>query len=106
MALLTKIKGSALLESIVATVIVMAVFVAATMLLNTIFAATVKNNDAPYLNRINELTYFATYGTLEIPFYEETDFWEISISQHNGTYVIASRNKKNDQLLNQTIHAK
>jgi len=97
MVVLTKVKASALLESIAATVIIMAVFVSATMIINTIFKSIVKNNNDAFTNRIEEVVYFSKHKKINVPFQEDTDFWKISITPKNNQLVLEATNKKNDK---------
>ena len=97
MVVLKKIKGSALLESIIATVIVMVVFVSATLIINTIFKSIIKNNNDALTNRIEAVVYFSKHKKIAVPFYEETAFWEISITPQESRLLMKATNKKNEK---------
>lgn len=79
MALLKKIKAATLVETLVATAIILVVFTIGSLSLNNIFQSIIKNNDGPFQARVNELIYLAENDKIAIPYYEETQQWEISI---------------------------
>lgn len=81
MALLKKIRAATLLETIIASVIVLIIFTIGSLSLNNVFHSVIKHNTSPFENRIKEVTYFAKNKALLIPFYEETLEWDIIIEK-------------------------
>ena len=77
------------------SVIIVIVFLIASLSLNNIFRGTLNSDDAALRNRINELTYFVNYDKVKIPFYEDTPLWDIAIETKEGENVIEILNKKN-----------
>lgn len=101
MALLKKIKGSTLMETMVATVLIVVLFLIASMLLNSIFAATKKGNTQNVSARISELEYQYRHGLIALPYFETYDDWEINLGMKNrgkekilGVEAVHSKTKK------------
>lgn len=92
MALLKKIKGATLVETLVASSLIVLVFLIASLSFNNIFQGVAKNNDRNYQNRIKELTYLSYHQKIQLPFEEETPQWNITIVAYpegqllEGTY--------------------
>lgn len=95
MVILKKVRSSTLVETMVASVIIVIVFLIASLSLNNIFRGTINSDDSALRNRINELTYFVNNEKIKIPFYEDTPLWDISIETQEGKNVIEVMNKKN-----------
>ncbi len=95
MALLKKVRAATLVETMVASVIIIIVFLIASLSVNNIFRGTINSDDTLLQNRINELTYFINHEKIKIPFYEETNLWDIGIESGEDTYVMEVLNKKN-----------
>lgn len=83
------------METMVASVIIIIVFLIASLSVNNIFRGTINSDDTLLQNRINELTYFINHEKIKIPFYEETNLWDIGIESGEDTYVMEVLNKKN-----------
>lgn len=79
MALLKKIKASTLMETLVATVLIVIVFMMASMTLNALFANTVVNNAHEVEQELLFLRYRYENGQLQLPYYDELRDWEIIV---------------------------
>ena len=95
MVILKKIKGATLIETIVASVVIMTAFVFATMIINNVFYTAVVNDTFSYKNRIKEVHYLAKHGKLEIPYFEETNEWEITVESKNDLIFLFGNFKQN-----------
>lgn len=95
MVILKKIRSATLVETMVASVIIVIVFLIASLSLNNIFRGTINSDDSALKNRINELTYFFNNEKTKIPFFEDTPLWDIAIETQNGENVMEVLNKKN-----------
>lgn len=95
MVILKKIRSATLVETMVASVIIVIVFVVASLSVNNIFRGTINSDDFALRNRVNELTYFVQNNKLKIPFYEETALWDIAIEKQEEEIVMEISNKKN-----------
>tara|TARA_B100001167_G_C16764731_1_gene303480 strand:- start:484 stop:810 length:327 start_codon:yes stop_codon:yes gene_type:complete len=104
---LKKIKAASLAETLVASVIVMIVFIIASLSVNNVFGTMVQSDDFKLQNRIRELQYLAKHNQLDIPFYETTTRWDIAI-EHEGNLLVIntvhlpSENTKKTILSNET----
>lgn len=103
MALLKKIKGATLLETVIASVIVLIVFVVATATINNVFYSAVVNNTLVFENRVNKLYYLTLHKQFTLPFYENTPDWEISIEESNSNILLSATLKKNNMQLQHTL---
>lgn len=81
MDLLRKIKASTLMETLVATVLIVVVFMMASMTLNALFATTVKSNDSQVRQELLFLQYRYGHGKLSLPYYTKLDDWDIMVEQ-------------------------
>ena len=90
MDVLKKIKGSTLMETLVATVLIVVVFMMASLTLNALFATTIKTNDEPVRQELLFLQYTFDHGKLSLPYYGELDVWEITVQEQEvrGTKTI------------------
>ncbi|WP_437368400.1 hypothetical protein [Maribacter litoralis] len=91
MALLKKIKASSLMETLVATVLIVVIFMISSMVLNNIIATNIKQNTDKVEERMNVLEYQYLHKVLELPYYEEYESWEISIvtdEKRTGEYAV------------------
>lgn len=95
MVILKKIRSATLVETMVASVIIVIVFVVASLSVNNIFKGVINSDDSALRNRINELTYFIQNKKIKVPFYEETAPWDIAIEKQEEEIVMEISNKKN-----------
>lgn len=103
MVVLKKIKGSTLMETMVATVLIVVLFMMSSLLLNTIFASSVSGDKQNINTHLEQLAYRYKTGNLALPHYEEKEEWNIAVaSENNGsnTYVVleATNTKTKQQL--------
>lgn len=79
MALLKKIKASTLMETLVATVLIVVVFMISSMIMNNLLVSNVKQNTELAEERLNALEYQYKNKGIKLPYYEDYESWEISI---------------------------
>ncbi len=95
MVVLKKIKAATLVETLVASAILVIIFLIASLSINNVFKNTVANNDFELNNRIKEITYQAKNKKVNIPYLEETQRWKITL-EHIGDHLsLYSENKMN-----------
>lgn len=68
------------METLVATVMIVIIFMIASMILNNLFSNTIKNNTRAIDAHINELQYQYLNGKLKIPFSDDYNEWQISVT--------------------------
>ena len=96
-----------MVETMVSSVIIVIVFMIASMSLNNIFGNVVKNNDLALRNRVKEVTYLAQNSALQIPFYEDTEAWELVVDRKNDGLWLQVFNKVTDHEMEiEVIYAK
>ncbi len=106
MFILKKIRSATLVETLVASAIIMIVFLIASLSLNNVFRGVVKNNDAQFQNRIKELTYFTKNNKVALPFYEETEQWDIVIETQEGVITMEALHKPSNSKKKKIIDEK
>jgi len=72
-----KTKASTLIESLVASVIIIVVFTIASLTLNNVFQSTIKNNLDRVQNRMNTLEYLYLNDKISHPYQENFEDWNI-----------------------------
>ncbi len=83
MGLLKKIKASTLMETLVATVLIVIIFIMASLVLNNVFSTAI-NNDTNHLEaRITEIEYLVIQKQINIPYTEEFEKWTVTVRQGN-----------------------
>lgn len=93
MALLKKIKCSSLLESLVATIIIVLVFMVASLSLNNIIENGIKGDRNKLESRITELEYLLENEKIKIPYYEDKSAWSILVIKKEEGFIIQIYNK-------------
>lgn len=81
MAVLKKIKASTLMETLVATVLIVIVFMMASMTLNSLFVNTVAGNTNEVTQELLFLQYQYENGQLELPYFDELGDWKIIVEE-------------------------
>ncbi len=84
MVVLKKLKASTLMETMVATVLIVVIFMLSSLILNSLFSAQVKNNLQPLKTRLTKLEYLYNNKRIVLPYYEEWQGWEITIVHVQG----------------------
>lgn len=84
MVVLKKIKGATLMETMVATVLIVIIFMIASLVMNSLIRARSKANQQDIAAYLNKLEYHYSHGKLEIPYAGEWKNWEITITAENG----------------------
>ena len=104
MVILKKIKSATLVEVLVASVIILVVFVIGSLSLNNVFITGIKGNDSLMQSRINELSYMLHHDKIALPHYEETEAYDISIIRMEGNIIIESLHKPTNKKASHIIY--
>lgn len=67
------------METLVATVLIVIVFMVASMVLNSLFSGSITQNDEPIRQELLQLQYQYEYGKLQLPHYDEMGPWHIEV---------------------------
>jgi peptidoglycan hydrolase CwlO-like protein len=109
MVILKRVKGSTLMETLVATVIIVLVFMVSSMILNTLFSSSVNNNTQAIESHLNELQYLQLHEQLEIPYDDAFQNWNVTINRYkeNDKYRIEfeATNQKTSKTINRIQNA-
>ncbi|MEM9001149.1 MAG: hypothetical protein AAGB24_12870 [Bacteroidota bacterium] len=81
MAVLKKIRASTLMETLVATVLIVVVFMGASMVLNQLFASSMHFNDNLIRQELLQLQYQHEHGQLQLPYHTELGQWTVTVSE-------------------------
>ena len=76
-----KARAATLIESLVASVIIIAIFTIASLTLNNVFKGSIDGNHSDIENRLNELEYLLLHDKIVVPYTEGYKEYQISISK-------------------------
>ncbi len=90
MALLKRVRASTLMETLVATVLIVVIFMVSSMVLNNMVAGKVKHNTEVAGERLNALEYQFKNNGLALPYYEDFGSWEIRVVKEKieNTFIV------------------
>ncbi|MEX0274331.1 MAG: hypothetical protein AB3N16_08140 [Flavobacteriaceae bacterium] len=83
MAVLKKIQASTLMETLVATVLIVLVFMVSSLILNNLFANSITFNENEVRQELLRLQYQYQNELLQVPYESEMGDWEISVSKED-----------------------
>ncbi len=106
MVVLKKIRASTLMETLVATVLVVIIFMLASMILNSIFLSSIKNNTRAIEAELNELQYLNINNKLELPYQDTFRDWNISADQYEDNNQMVIEFEANNIQTKKTIVVK
>ena len=99
MALLRKIRSATLIEALVATVLIVIIFMIASLVLNNILLNSFSNNTHAVENRMHELQYQFINGNIRMPYSEESGKWHIKLTtdtSRNMTWLTATATNRDN----------
>jgi len=79
-----RVKASTLMETLVATVLIVIVFMVSSMILNNLLSGSIRQNTELAEERLHVLEYQYKNKGLELPYYEDFESWEITISKQGS----------------------
>ena len=85
MGLLKKIRGATLVETIVATVLILVIFVISSLIINNLFRNNLVRNTDAIETHLNLLEYRLQHNQVTLPYFEDYADWEISIEEPSRT---------------------
>ncbi len=88
MVILKKIKAATLIEVLTASVLIIIVFMVASLSFNNVFANQIKRDHSAIENRVKELEYFSIHRIIKIPYAEDFQGWEIMITTKGAKTVL------------------
>ncbi len=81
MAILKKIQAATLVEVLTASVLIMVVFMIASLSFNNVFSNQIKRDHSAIQNRVKQLEYLLIHDKIKLPYAEDFDNWEIIITK-------------------------
>ena len=81
MVILRKVKSATLIETLIATVLIVIVFLLSAMIINSIFFNTFHQKIDVVVNRLDELEYNCINNSIRLPYQEEYENWTIQIDK-------------------------
>ena len=67
------------METLVATVLIVVIFLMASMILNGLFATSIVQNDTPIRQELLQLQYRYQNHKLTLPYYDQHQNWDIEV---------------------------
>ena len=98
MVVLKKVSASTLMETMVATVLIVVIFMIASLILNNTFRNTVLYNASAIEAHLNQLEYQFLNDLINIPYETHYQEWEIHITQESHS--------ENQEILIEATHMK
>lgn len=110
MVILKKVKSATLVEVIVASVLIVIIFMIASLILNNLVLNTFSKNMHPIENRLNELEYEIQNDLIKLPYQENFKGWDIAIKTEKTDskvelIILASNEKNTKEITRQRIYA-
>ncbi|WP_271765823.1 hypothetical protein [Aquimarina algiphila] len=88
MVILKKIKGATLIEVLTASILIIIVFMIASLSFNNIFKNQIQRDHSTIENRVKELEYLSIHGRIKLPYAEDFDGWEILINTEEEKMIL------------------
>ncbi|MCF6296664.1 MAG: hypothetical protein L3J08_01550 [Flavobacteriaceae bacterium] len=92
-----KLKASTIIETLVASVIIILIFTIASLTLNNIFKGVVKNDVSKIENHLTKLMYLQQNEKFDLPYQEDFKDWEIYFyreTKHEVPFLIIEATNK------------
>jgi hypothetical protein len=111
MVILRKVKSESLIETIVASVLVVIIFMIASLVLNNLVLNTFSQNLHPIETRLNELEYELENDLIKIPYEENYKGWDIVIQTQKteskeNLLILATNSQNGKEVTRQRIYGK
>lgn len=81
MDVLKKVKAATLIETLTASVLIIIVFMVASLSFNNIFTNHTKRDRGVIENRVKELQYLLIHEQIQLPYVEDFGNWEIEMTK-------------------------
>ena len=104
------LKASTLIETLVATVIIVLIFGIASLTLNSIFKNTIQGNTQAIDNHLNKVLYLYQHQKIANDFTEDFYNWEVNLTtqiENNIEFAVlkATNNKTGKEIIKKSINA-
>ncbi|MHA7843219.1 MAG: hypothetical protein ACX93I_07870 [Winogradskyella sp.] len=94
------------METLIATVLIMVIFVVSSLILNNLFSNSIKNNTRGITAKINEVEYQYKNDKITLPFYDAYKTWKINIemTDNREKVNINAKNTQTNKTVKKTIY--
>ena len=96
MAILMKVKGATLMETLTASVIIVIVFMMASLCINTIVKNTASKNSNEVLQRVKEVYYLNQHQKIKLPYSEDYKKWNVKIAKNSVKVLYSKKGTDNE----------
>ncbi len=103
MVILKKIRAATLIETLTASVLIIIVFMIASLSFNNVFTNHIKRENSTIENRIKELEYLCIHETIQLPYTEDFGAWEIELLAEKED-IILTYSKEGKEYRKQLVH--
>jgi len=83
-----KLRASSIVETLVASVIIVIIFSLASLTLNNIFQSNILSDTGDIENRVNKLIYLNRNRKIATPYYEDYKGWEVFLTLSHGEIIV------------------
>lgn len=87
------------METLVATVIIVLVFMISSLLLNSLFNNTMKHDSNAIQAHLSELMYLSDHDQIKIPYDEEFNGWSISMERESNKIIVEATHIENNRTI-------
>lgn len=108
MVVLKKLKSATLMEAIVATVLIVIIFIVASLILNNVLLNAFARHTHKINYKMNELEYSVTNKQLTLPYEEDYQGWNITVKKDSSenAVVISALNQKDKEIVKKRMYGK
>lgn len=95
-----RLKASTLVETLVASVIIIVIFTIASLTLNNIFSSNIKGNLNNVENHLNKLEYLYHNNKIKYPYQEDFEDWDIQLvssKENEVSYIFFKATRSNSK---------
>lgn len=72
------------METLVASILIITIFVVSSLILNNMFSNTIRGNVKPITSHLHELEYLYLNGKLTVPYEDDYESWNVSVTFQKG----------------------
>ncbi|TBN04456.1 hypothetical protein EYD45_07515 [Hyunsoonleella flava] len=107
MVVLKKVKASTLMETLVASILIVVIFMMASMIFNNLFSYSIKTSTRVIDTHLNEMEYLFINEEVTTPLYDDFEAWTITaerqILNKEDVIVIEATHQDRKQNISRTI---
>lgn len=103
---MVKLKSATLLETLVATALILVIFLVSGLIINNLAKNTIQNNHQSIENELKRLGYFSKHGKINLPYTSDYHNWNVEVRKNTktGQIEIDAWQKIGSKTLNKTIY--